>query len=111
MKKLLIGMLLIGLPFTTLGDSHEAVEDAIKAMEETFNGSYAENDLDTYFGIYAEHATLIFFGARHSLADYEEEWRAGITAGDTLSATICPICRSRCYQAEKWRSQRFFWTH
>jgi len=84
MKKLLISMLLVAFPVTALGDSHETVEDAIKAMEETFNGSYAENDLDTYFGIYAENATLIFFGARQSLADYEEEWRAGIAAGDRI---------------------------
>ena len=29
-------------------------------------------------------ATLIFFGARESLADYEKEWRAGIAAGDRI---------------------------
>ena len=84
MKKLLMLLPLIALPFTALGDSDEAVEDAIRAMEETFSNAYIENDLDTYFGIYAADATLIFFGARQPLADYEVEWRAGIAAGDRI---------------------------
>lgn len=84
MKKILMCALVGMVPFATLGDSHEGIEEAIRAMEQTFNGSYAENDLDTYFGIYAEDATLIFFGARQSVADYEEEWRAGITAGNRI---------------------------
>ena len=82
--KILMCALVSMVPFAALGDSYEGVEKAIRAMEQTFNGSYAENDLDTYFGIYTKDATLIFFGARQSVADYEEEWRAGIAAGDRI---------------------------
>ena len=50
-------------------------------MEARFNGAYATNDADTYFGTYTEDATLIFFGSRQVVADYEAEWREMIAAG------------------------------
>lgn len=80
-NKLVTSLILAALPLVAIADGHEAIEKEILSLEATFNDAYGENDLDTYFGMYADDATLIFYGARHTLADYDEEWRATVADG------------------------------
>jgi ketosteroid isomerase-like protein len=80
MKKLT--MLIAGaLIATTVFADHHEVEAQIRAAEEAFNGAYESNDYETYFGFYAEDATLFFYGERQDLTDYYDEWKAMIEAG------------------------------
>ena len=60
---------------------HESVEDEIRGLLNTFNTAYATNDADTYFDLYAEDATVFFYGERQDLAAYEEYWRKTIASG------------------------------
>ena len=79
MKKWIALLLAAAISSPLLAD--EGVEQEIRDMEARFNGAYATNDADTYFGTYTEDATLIFFGSRQVVADYEAEWREMIAAG------------------------------
>ena len=88
MKNLLIIFLGLALPLSALADDNETVEQQIRSMEATFNNAYGENDLDTYFGTYAEDATLIFYGSRHVVADYEEDWHAMVAAGGGVEKNL-----------------------
>ena len=73
-------LLLAGLVSSPLF-ADEVVEQEIREMEAKFNGAYGTDDADTYFGIYTEDATLIFYGSRQVVADYEAEWREVIASG------------------------------
>ena len=81
MKKLLICLLVALIPLSALAAHHESVEAKIQALEEAFNGAYASNDVETYFGYYTEDAALYFFGARQPVAAYLEDWSATIEDG------------------------------
>ena len=81
MKELLAVLMTLLLPLSVYGDTADAVADEIRELEATFNDAYGENDLDTYFGMYAEDATLIFYGARQPVPQYREEWTADVAAG------------------------------
>ena len=74
-------LLAVLVPLSGLTDQRESVDKQIRHMEERFNGAYAGNDLNTYFGSYTEDATLIFYGARQPLANYKKEWHTMIDAG------------------------------
>lgn len=81
MNKLIPVLITLLLPLSVYGDTDQAVVDEIQELEATFNDAYGENDLDTYFGMYAEDATLIFYGARQPVPTYREEWTAEVAAG------------------------------
>ena len=81
MNKLLAVLVALLLPLSVYADTADAVADKIRELEATFNDAYGENDLDTYFGMYAEDATLIFYGARQPVPKYREEWTAEVAAG------------------------------
>lgn len=81
MNRLLALFIALLLPLSVYGDTSSAVADEIRELEATFNDAYGENDLNTYFGMYAEDATLIFYGARQPVPQYREEWTAEVAAG------------------------------
>ena len=67
--------------FAALADHHGSAEDEVRAASEAFDKAYATNDIEGYFGHYAEDATVYFYGARQDLSAYHEEWSAMIDAG------------------------------
>ena len=81
MNKLLAVLIALLLPLSVYADTEEAVAEQIRERLDTFNDAYGENDLDTYFGMYTEDATLIFYGARQPVPKYREEWTAEVAAG------------------------------
>lgn len=81
MKKLTICLVAMLLPFSTLAERHGPAETEVRAAVASFNRAYLENDVENYFGHYAQDVTLFFLGARQSVADYHEEWKAAIAAG------------------------------
>jgi ketosteroid isomerase-like protein len=58
-----------------------ATASEIEKLEAAFNGAYERNQLDEYFGYYAEDATMWFESGRVSLADYKKDWYALIKEG------------------------------
>jgi ketosteroid isomerase-like protein len=81
MKKLMMCLLVALIPLSALAAHHESVETKIQALVEAFNGAYATNDLETYFGYYTDDAALYFFGARQPVATYREEYGATVADG------------------------------
>ena len=79
MKKSIVLLVAALMSVPLLADDN--VEREIRDMEARFNGAYGENDVATYFGTYTEDATLIFYGSRQVVAEYEAEWREMIAAG------------------------------
>jgi ketosteroid isomerase-like protein len=65
-------------------------ETDIGRLEQEFNAAYAANNLDQYFGFYADDAMFWFPEGRTDISSYKKEWAdflnsgAGIKAG-TLS--------------------------
>jgi uncharacterized protein (TIGR02246 family) len=81
MKYSLMLLLAALLPISTQGDRDAAIEKEIRDSVMKFNGTYAENDLETYFSFYAEDATLIFGRGRTPVADYSKSWHELIAGG------------------------------
>jgi ketosteroid isomerase-like protein len=55
-------------------DSTQSVEDEIRRLEKESNAAYAANDLDKYFGYYADDLSAIFYDARTTLPEYRKFW-------------------------------------
>jgi ketosteroid isomerase-like protein len=56
----------------------------IRRLEDDFNASYAANDLDKYFGYYADDAILWFPEGRTDVPAYKKEWTEYIKGGAAL---------------------------
>ncbi len=69
------------ISFVALADHHGSAEDEVRAAAEAFNTAYATNDVETYFGHYADEATLYYSGARQDKSAYHEQWSAMMEAG------------------------------
>jgi ketosteroid isomerase-like protein len=53
----------------------------IRQLETDFNAAYAANDLDKYFGFYADDAVLWFPEGRTDIPSYKKEWTEYIKSG------------------------------
>jgi ketosteroid isomerase-like protein len=70
----------------------------IGRLENEFNAAYAANDLDRYFGFYAEDAILWFPEGRTNVPAYKKEWTEYIRVsalGDTAIASHLLRVRTR----------------
>jgi len=81
MKKLLTFLLAASFSVSALAGHHDSTETEVRDAVEAFNTAYATNDVETYFGFYAEDATAFWYGERQVIATYYEEWTAMIDAG------------------------------
>ena len=61
-----------------------AVERKIARLEKDVNDAYAANDLDKYFGYYADDLVAIFYNARSTLTDYRTFWTESVRAGNPV---------------------------
>jgi ketosteroid isomerase-like protein len=81
MKKVL-GIFAIALiSLSAMADHHGAEYADLHAAIKAFDDAYETNDVETYFGFYADDATVYFYGARQDMAAYHEEWVAMMEAG------------------------------
>jgi len=81
MKKVLGGFAIALITLSAMAEHHGSENADLHAAIKAFDGAYATNDVDTYFGFYADDATVYFFGARQDVAAYHEEWIAMMEAG------------------------------
>ena len=77
-----LGCLMIAaVPLVAVAEHHGADDAALRAAIEAFDHAYATNDVETYFGFYADDATVYFYGARQDVSAYHQEWTALMEAG------------------------------
>jgi ketosteroid isomerase-like protein len=69
------------LSFPVFAEHHLSVEAEVREASEAFNTAYATNDVEAYFGAYADDAAVFFYGARQDMSAYHEEWSAMVDAG------------------------------
>ncbi len=55
-------------------------------LETDFNAAYAANDLDKYFGFYADDAVLWFPEGRTDIPSYRKEWAEYLKTGAQIQA-------------------------
>ena len=63
-----------------------AVSMHIRQLETDFNAAYAANDLDKYFGYYAEDAIFWFPEGRTDVPKYKKEWSEFLKGGGAIEA-------------------------
>jgi ketosteroid isomerase-like protein len=81
MKKFLSCIVIVLMSFSAMAEHHGSKDADLNAAIKAFDHAYANNDVETYFGFYADNATLYFFGARQDISAYHEEWTALMEAG------------------------------
>ncbi len=84
MKKLLTGFVAVLIAMSAMAEHHSSAEAEVNAAVEAFNVAYATNDIEGYFGHYADDAMVYFFGARQDMAVYHKEWSAMVDAGGAV---------------------------
>lgn len=68
------------------------VAETIREAVLDFNLAYERNDLDAYFGYYADDCTLWFDTGRVELEDYREEWyELEASGGGVETATVSDL--------------------
>lgn len=81
MKKIPGTIIVALMSLAAMADHHDEEHADLYAAIQAFDSAYATNDTDTYFGYYAEDATVFFSGDRQSLAEYAESWPQFMEAG------------------------------
>lgn len=81
MRILLSSIVIALISFSAMAAHHESENAELYAAIEAFDRAYATNDVETYFGFYADDATVFFYGARQDVDAYHEEWIALMAAG------------------------------
>ncbi|MFT4769577.1 MAG: ketosteroid isomerase-like protein [Glaciecola sp.] len=81
MKKILTGFVIALLSMSALADHHGAHNADLRAAIVAFDHAYATNDVETYFGFYADDATAYFGDGRVNLAEYREMWTGLMASG------------------------------
>jgi ketosteroid isomerase-like protein len=81
----LLGLLVAALP-TARAAAPGAADKEIARLEQGFNDAYGANELDKYFGYYADDLVAIFPEGRTSLAAYRKEWTEFVRAGNRLES-------------------------
>ncbi|MGD0492339.1 MAG: nuclear transport factor 2 family protein [Steroidobacteraceae bacterium] len=72
------------LAFSVSTPSFAGPSADIRRLENEFNAAYAANDLDKYFGYYADDAILWFPEGRTDVPAYKKEWTEYIKGGAAL---------------------------
>ncbi len=81
MNRILGGLCLVLISYSAMAEHHGSEDADLHAAIKTFDHAYATNDVETYFGYYADDATVYFYGARQDVDAYHEEWTAMMEAG------------------------------
>ena len=84
MKKILTILVVSLISFSAMAAHHNSVDAELSDAIKAFNVAYTSNDMEAYFGFYADDATIYFYGERHKVSAYREEWTAEIDAGASV---------------------------
>ena len=81
MNKILTFLVVSLISFSALAEHHSSVDAELSDAIEAFSVAYASNDLDVYFATYTDDATIYYYGERHKVSAYREEWTEFVDAG------------------------------
>ena len=81
MKKILTILAVSLFSFSAMAEQHSSVDAELSDAIKAFNIAYTSNDMDAYFATYIDDATIYFYGERHKVSVYREEWTEFIVAG------------------------------
>lgn len=81
MKKKLTFLVVILFSFSAVAERHSSVDAELSDAIKAFNVAYTSNDMEAYFAFYTDDASIYFYGERHKVSAYREEWTAEIDAG------------------------------
>jgi len=84
MKKILTFLVMTLISFSAVAAHHSSADVELSDAIEAFNVAYASNDLEAYFSFYADDASIYYFGQRHEVSTYREEWTAEIDSGASV---------------------------
>lgn len=85
MNRLILSLALLVLVSTPLTSVAQTPADEVRAEVVAFNAAYERNELDAYFGYYADDATLWFNAGRVNLGDYRKDWYKLIADGGAVT--------------------------
>jgi ketosteroid isomerase-like protein len=82
MRKILSCFVIVLMSFSAMAEHHGAENADLHAAIKAFDHAYANNDVEKYFSLYADDATVYFGGgARVDMAAYHEMWIGLMAAG------------------------------
>ncbi len=84
MKKILTFLVVSLMSFSAMAEHHGSVDAELSDAIKAFNVAYASNNMDAYFATYTDDASIYFYGERHKVSAYREEWTAEIDAGASV---------------------------
>lgn len=68
--------------------SSPELDEQVRAAVIAFNDAYERNDLDEYFGFYADDATLVFDTGRVALEAYRKDWYQLVDDGGAVESNL-----------------------
>lgn len=81
MNRILSCLIIVLMSFSAMAEHHKSENADLHAAIKAFDHAYATNDVETYFGYYADEATVYFSGARQDINAYHELWTALMEEG------------------------------
>ncbi|WOJ94809.1 nuclear transport factor 2 family protein [Congregibacter variabilis] len=81
MKKIVTGFAIALMSLSVLADHHGAKDADLHAAIKAFDHAYAVNDIESYFGFYADDATVYVGDGRVNLAEYRQMWTELMASG------------------------------
>jgi ketosteroid isomerase-like protein len=85
MRKILSSLIIALISFSALAEHHAANEVVknpdLHAAIKAFDRAYATNDVEKYFSLYADDATVFVSDARVDMAAYHKMWTELMAAG------------------------------
>ena len=81
MKNVLSCFVIVSMATSAIAEDQGAKNADLHAAIKAFDRAYATNDVEGYFGFYADDATVFFGGARQDVDAYHEFWTALMEAG------------------------------
>ncbi len=81
MRTILSIIVIALMPFSAMAGDHEAENADLHKAIEAFDEAYSTNNVEAYFGFYADDATVFFYGTRQDMDAYHVEWVALMEAG------------------------------
>ncbi|MFT7289271.1 MAG: ketosteroid isomerase-like protein [Halieaceae bacterium] len=81
MRKILSYFVIMLMPFSAMAEHHGAENTDLHAAIKAFDHAYATNDVEKYFSLYADDASVYFGDGRVDMAAYHDMWTALMEAG------------------------------
>lgn len=83
----IVATVFISAPATSSAQA-QGPDEEVRMLAVAFNDAYLRNDLEAYFGFYADDATLWFNSGRILLADYRRDWYQLIGEGGRVEKNV-----------------------